>query len=118
MKRGRDIKVVDTREEAHSREENRMDEEEKDRYLEDRRDMEEMIDRDMMDIVRGIGIRLGYDWIPEADQILEEEMDSGEIDRGHQTGIQISRGALDANVILVSKLERLWSRSWMAKSRR
>ena len=79
-----------------------MDEEERDRYLEDQ-DMEEMIDRDMMDIVQGIGILHGEDQIPEVDQIPEAEMDSGEIDRGHQTGIQTSRGVLDVSALLVNK---------------
>ena len=80
-----------------------MDKEEKDLCLEDRRGMEAMIDRDMMDIVLGIVIRLGGDQIPEAGRSLEEEMDFGEIDRGHQIELQISRSALDANVKLVSR---------------
>ena len=57
----------------------------------------------MTDIVHGIVILPGGDQTPEADRSLEEEMDFGEIDRGHQTRLQISRGALDANVMLVSK---------------
>ena len=70
---------MDIGEEILSRGESRMDEEEKDRYLEDR-DMEEMIDHDMMDIVLGIVVLLGEDQIPEADRIPEAEKDSGEID--------------------------------------
>ena len=99
---------MDIGEEIHSREESRMDEEEKDRYLEDRRDMEEMIDRSMVDIV----ILLGGDQTPEEDRIPEAEKDSGEIDRGHQTEFKISRDMFDVNVIPVSRLERLWLRSW------
>ena len=80
-----------------------MEEEEKDRYLEDRRDMEVVKGRDMTDIVLGIVILPGGDQTPEADQSLEEEMDFREIDREHQIELQISRSALDANVKLVSR---------------
>ena len=77
-----------------------------------------MIDRGMMDIVMGIVTLLGGDQIPEADLTPEAEKDSREIDCGHQTELQTSRCVLDVNVIPVNRLERLWSRSWMAKSRR
>ena len=76
--------------------------------------MEEMIDRGMVDIV----ILPGGDQTPEEDRIPEIEKDFGEIDRGHQTELQTSRDVLDVNVIPVNRLERLWSRSWMAKLRR
>ena len=94
---------MDTREEIRSREEIPMEEEENGRYLEDRRDMEVVKGRDMTDIGLGIVILPGGDQTPEADRSLEEEMDFGEIDRGHRTGLQISRGALDVNVMLVSR---------------
>ena len=99
MKQGRDIKVMDIREGVHSREESLMDKEEKDRYLEDRRDMEEMIDRSMVDIV----ILPGGDQTPEEDRIPETEKDFGEIDRGHQARLRIFRDALDADVMLVNR---------------
>ena len=57
----------------------------------------------MMDIGLGIGILPGGDQTLEADRSLEEEMDFGEIDRGHRAGLQISRGALDVNVVRVSR---------------
>ena len=93
-----------------------MEEMDKGLCLEDR-DTEEMIDRDMMDIVLGIVILLGRDQIPEADRTPEAEKDSGKIDRGHQTQLQISRDVLDVSAKLVNKLERLWSRNWRAKTR-
>ena len=61
--------------------------------------MEEMIDRRMVDIV----ILPGGDQTPEEDRIPETEKDFGEIDRGHQARLQISRSALDADVMLVNR---------------
>ena len=96
---------MDTREEAHFKEETLMEEEETGRYLEGRRDMEAVEGRDMMDIVLGIVIMIlpGGDQTPEADRSLEEEMDFGEIDHGHQARLRNFCGALDADVMLVSR---------------
>ena len=95
---------MDIGEEIPIKEESLMDvvEMDRDRYLEDR-DMEEMIDRGMMDIGLGIVISLGEGRILEVDRSPEAEKGSDEIDRERQTGLQTSLGALDVNARLVSR---------------
>ena len=93
--------MVVTREEILSNEESLMEEEERDRYLEDHRDMEVVTDQDM--IVPMVILPLFEDLTPEADQNLEEETDFVEIDRAHPTGLRISPNVLDVGVMLVRK---------------
>ena len=91
-----------TKEEILSNEESPMEDEERDRYLEDHRDMEVVTDQDMI-VPMVVILPLFGDLTPEADQNLEEETDFVEIDRAHPTGLRISPNVLDVGVMLVRK---------------
>ena len=91
---------MDTSEGILSKERSLMEEEESDLCPEE--DMEVVTDQDMI-VPLFVILPLFGDLTPEADQSLEEETDFVGIDRGHQTGLQISRNVLDISVKLAKR---------------
>ena len=91
---------MDTSEEILFKEGSPMEEEESDLCPEE--DMEVVTDQDMI-VPLFVILPLFGDLTPEVDQSLEEETDFVGIDRGHQTGLQISLNVLDVDVKLVER---------------
>ena len=77
-----------------------MEEEESDLCHE--ADMKVVTDQDMI-VPLFVILPLFGDLTPKVDKILEEEKDFVRIDRGLQTGLQISRDVLDGNVKLAKR---------------